>query len=105
MINVHHILLAAGESKRMGEPKQLLNWGNKNLIQYQIENILPTTKKLYVVIGAYSEIIEPLFILIITFPPKHFFFGFWSWYFLVHFLFSFVIILCQSLIVLFLLAL
>ena len=59
MINVHHILLAAGESKRMGEPKQLLNWGNKNLIQYQIENILPTTKKLYVVIGAYSEIIEP----------------------------------------------
>ena len=32
MINVHHILLAAGESKRMGEPKQLLNWGNKNLI-------------------------------------------------------------------------
>ena len=59
MINIHHILLAAGESKRMGVPKQLLDWGNKSLIQFQIENILPTTKKLYVVIGAHAEIIEP----------------------------------------------
>ena len=36
MINVHHILLAAGESKRMGEPKQLLNWGNKIKIFYPL---------------------------------------------------------------------
>ena len=52
-----------------------------------------------------SEIVLPFFSLIITFPPKHFFLGSLSWYFLVHFLFSRVTILRQSFTVLFLLAL
>lgn len=59
MTNIPHLLLAAGISKRMGEPKQLLNWGNKKLIQFQIERILSTTEKLYVVLGAYADLIEP----------------------------------------------
>lgn len=59
MINIPHVLLAAGTSKRMGKPKQLLLWANKSLIQFQIENILKTTKKLYVILGAYAELIEP----------------------------------------------
>ncbi len=62
MINVPHILLAAGASKRMGEPKQLLWWGNKRLIQFQIENILNTTKKLFVILGAHADLIEPYLI-------------------------------------------
>lgn len=60
MTNIPHILLAAGTSRRMGEPKQLLKWGNKSLIQFQVETILPTTDKLYVILGAYAERIQPL---------------------------------------------
>ncbi|MGB1168359.1 MAG: NTP transferase domain-containing protein, partial [Flavobacteriaceae bacterium] len=37
MTNIPHLLLAAGTSKRMGEPKQLLKWGSKSLIQHQVE--------------------------------------------------------------------
>lgn len=60
MTNIPHILLAAGNSKRMGQPKQLLRWSNKSLIQFQVEMILPTTEKLYVILGAYAELIQPL---------------------------------------------
>jgi molybdenum cofactor cytidylyltransferase len=59
MTNIPHILLAAGNSKRMGEPKQLVPWSNKSLIQHQIETLLPTTDKLVVVIGAYASLIKP----------------------------------------------
>ena len=60
MINIPHVLLAAGTSKRMGQPKQLLCWADKSLIQFQIETILPTTEKLYIILGAYAELIKPL---------------------------------------------
>ena len=36
MNNIPHVLLAAGNSKRMGQPKQLLSWKNKSLIQFQV---------------------------------------------------------------------
>jgi molybdenum cofactor cytidylyltransferase len=60
MTNLPHVLLAAGTSKRMGKPKQLLRWADKSLIQFQVETILFTTEKLYVILGAYVELIEPL---------------------------------------------
>lgn len=60
MTNIPHVLLAAGTSKRMGQPKQLLSWKNKSLIQFQIETILPTTGKLYVILGAHTPLIHPL---------------------------------------------
>ncbi len=60
MSKISHILLAAGTSKRMGEPKQLLPWGSQSLIQFQVEKILPTTEHLYVVLGAYADRVEPL---------------------------------------------
>ena len=60
MINIPHVLLAAGNSKRMGQPKQLLRWANKSLIQFQVETILPSTEKLYVILGAYAALIQPL---------------------------------------------
>jgi molybdenum cofactor cytidylyltransferase len=59
MSNIPHLLLAAGTSKRMGEPKQLLKWADKLLIQHQVETLVPTTKKLYVVLGAYADQILP----------------------------------------------
>ena len=60
MTNIPHILLAAGTSKRMGQPKQLLRWTNKSLIQFQVETILPTTEKIYIILGAYAPLIHPL---------------------------------------------
>jgi len=49
------LLLAAGESRRMGQPKSLLQWGDKNLIQHQISNLKKLKQPIYVVLGAYSE--------------------------------------------------
>ena len=37
---ISSILLAAGMSTRMGEPKPLLAWGNEPLIRYQIRQLL-----------------------------------------------------------------
>ena len=50
------IILAAGEGKRIGSTKALLNWGNENLINYQINSLSheSITEKI-VVVGAESE--------------------------------------------------
>ena len=50
------IILAAGEGKRIGTTKALLNWGNENLINYQINSLNheSITEKI-VVVGAESE--------------------------------------------------
>ena len=62
MNNIQHLLLAAGASKRMGKPKQLLPWGKETLIEHQIHTLLETNHKVAVVLGAYadkiSEVIE-----------------------------------------------
>ena len=50
------IILAAGEGKRIGSTKALLNWGNENLINYQINSLShkSITEKI-VVVGSESE--------------------------------------------------
>ena len=50
------IILAAGEGKRIGFTKALLNWGNENLINYQINSLSheSITEKI-VVVGSESE--------------------------------------------------
>ena len=50
------IILAAGEGKRIGSIKALLNWGNENLINYQINSLSheSITEKI-VVVGSESE--------------------------------------------------
>ena len=50
------IILAAGEGKRIGTTKALLNWGNENLINYQINSLShkSITEKI-IVVGAESE--------------------------------------------------
>lgn len=50
------VILAAGESKRMGEPKQLLPFGASTVIETVIENILRSSaEKTLVVLGAGHE--------------------------------------------------
>jgi molybdenum cofactor cytidylyltransferase len=55
MNNVQLILLAAGVSRRMGTPKQLLPWGTTTLIEHQIKNLLNTNNSVSVILGAYAD--------------------------------------------------
>lgn len=50
------IILAAGSSSRLGEPKQLLSYGNVNLIQRAISEAKATdAKRILVVLGSAAE--------------------------------------------------
>jgi molybdenum cofactor cytidylyltransferase len=54
------ILLAAGESSRMGKPKPLLPWGGLPLIMYQIASLSEASASpIVVVLGHNSEDIAP----------------------------------------------
>lgn len=53
------IVLAAGESARMGQPKQLLPFNGKTLLRHAVEGALSTDiGPVIVVLGAFSEQIE-----------------------------------------------
>ena len=54
------LLLAAGGSTRMGQPKQLLPWGNQTLIEHQIEILQDTGNPINVVIGSNSDLVIPV---------------------------------------------
>ena len=54
------ILLAAGSSERMGQAKQLLPWGEKSLIEYQVELLLKSGSPVIVVLGANVSSISPV---------------------------------------------
>lgn len=54
------LLLAAGASSRMGQPKQLLPWGNQPLIEHQIQTLLQTGNPVNVVLGSNSNLILPV---------------------------------------------
>lgn len=62
------LLLAAGGSARMGQPKQLLPWGSNTLIEHQVQTLLKTEQPLTVVLGAYSSLIIPV---LEEFPIAH----------------------------------
>ncbi|WP_103068619.1 nucleotidyltransferase family protein [Aquimarina sediminis] len=50
---IAHLILAAGSSSRMGEPKQLLPWGDTNLIGHSIQqSLLLKNTSIHVVLGA-----------------------------------------------------
>ena len=50
------ILLAAGESRRMGSPKALLPWGDQTLLAWEIEQLQASSvDEIVVVLGARSE--------------------------------------------------
>lgn len=53
------ILLAAGESRRMGSPKALLPWGEQSLLQWEIDQLIASqVDEIIVVLGAGSEAIR-----------------------------------------------
>ncbi len=56
MNGIWAIVLAAGESKRMGSPKMLLPWMGKSIIEQVVENVLSSgVSGAVVVLGAASE--------------------------------------------------
>lgn len=57
MTKIHALLIAAGESKRMGTPKQLVSWGGQTLIEHQIEILHKANMTVAVVLGANAELI------------------------------------------------
>ncbi len=60
MPDIIHLLLAAGNSHRMGSPKQLLPWMDKTLIEHQIDVRLQTGYDVTVVLGGHSDKIIPV---------------------------------------------
>ncbi|AHW61273.1 molybdenum cofactor cytidylyltransferase [Draconibacterium orientale] len=60
MNNIPIVLLAAGASSRMGRPKPLLPWGEKTLIEHQLNILSETGSSVLVVLGKQAENIIPL---------------------------------------------
>jgi molybdenum cofactor cytidylyltransferase len=60
MTDVMILLLAAGSSTRMGQPKQLLAWGDASLIEHQILTLIKTGNPVSVVLGSNADLIIPV---------------------------------------------
>ena len=60
MAKVPIILLAAGASSRMGQPKQLLPWDEQTLIEHQIQTLTQSGESVIVVLGAHADRIWPV---------------------------------------------
>jgi len=52
------VILAAGQSSRLGSPKQLLRFNEKSLLQHCVEEALQTNIPVIVVVGANSQLIK-----------------------------------------------
>ncbi|MGH7985980.1 MAG: nucleotidyltransferase family protein [Candidatus Binataceae bacterium] len=59
MLVLDGILLAAGESHRMGYPKPLLKIGDQFFIERAVETMLSAADRLIVVLGAHADGIRP----------------------------------------------
>lgn len=60
---VSGILLAAGESRRMGQPKLLLPWGKTTVLERVVDNYLKSKiSELIVVVGANQESLKEILI-------------------------------------------
>src|SRR5262245_14989434 len=59
-MNVVALLLAAGESERMGQPKALLDWRGQPLLSHQVQQIQKSRiKECIVVLGRNAKDLEP----------------------------------------------
>src|SRR3990172_9978011 len=55
------ILLAGGESRRMGRPKPLLPWDDRTLVEYQIEQLRAAgVDRVVAVLGYAADDVRPL---------------------------------------------
>ncbi|MBK8568342.1 MAG: nucleotidyltransferase family protein [Saprospiraceae bacterium] len=58
--NLHILVLAAGASTRLGQPKQLVRWGEKTLLEKSCETAISIENQgITVVLGASCEVINP----------------------------------------------
>ncbi len=53
------LILAAGASSRMGEPKQLLAWGKSTLLNHAIAQALLVSDTILTILGAHQDVIAP----------------------------------------------
>jgi len=58
-MSVAAILLAGGESKRMGTPKPLLDWNGQTLIEYQLGQLRDAVDRIVVVLGHRADEVRP----------------------------------------------
>ncbi len=57
--NIAIVILAAGESSRLGSPKQLLEYNGKNLLRHAVDTALETEcASIFVILGANSDILS-----------------------------------------------
>jgi molybdenum cofactor cytidylyltransferase len=74
-VMISAILLAAGESRRMGRPKQLLEWQGKALLQHVLENLIDScADEIILVLGHEAEQIRkslPEFQIKIVINPNY----------------------------------
>jgi molybdenum cofactor cytidylyltransferase len=54
------LILAAGSSSRMGQPKQLLPWQGKTLVEHSVDEALTVSSNVFVVLGAHLDRVQPL---------------------------------------------
>jgi molybdenum cofactor cytidylyltransferase len=59
MQNTGIIILAAGTSSRLGQPKQLLQWHNSSLLQQAVQAAAEVVLQPIVVVGAHADQVEP----------------------------------------------
>lgn len=60
MTEIPVLLLAAGSSARMGQPKQLLPWGDTTLIEHQVKTLMKTGNPVNLILGFDSDLIIPI---------------------------------------------
>lgn len=60
MAEIPLLLLAAGSSTRMGQPKQLLPWGKESLIEHQVRTLMNSGQPVLVVLGSDADLIFPV---------------------------------------------
>jgi len=75
MTKIPFLLIAAGPSSRLGQPKQLLPWGNKTLIEHQVQTMLDADQDVNVVLGAFSELTSKV---LDSYPVTQFIFENWN---------------------------
>ena len=57
--HIEGVLLAAGESRRMGYPKPLLRVGDESFLSQSAKSMLALLPRLIIVLGAHAERIRP----------------------------------------------
>lgn len=62
---VYAVILAAGKSARLGQPKQLLEWQNRTLLEHALSNAGMVFKdRVLVILGAEAKLIRLIWLML-----------------------------------------